>query len=284
MTAHGVSGRRAGDDRILVYVRALSAVIVPFLVLAFVVLFIFPDDTGRLFAWPIKATMTSMTLASAYLGGVYFFTRVALRERRWHAVRTGFVAVLLFATLLGIATLLHWSLFSHDRPAFWLWAGLYLTTPILVAVGLIANQIRAGSGPDEGPLLSRATARTIALIGLLAVVQGVVLFAVPALIIPFWPWPLTPLTARVIGAVFCLGSAGLLSWRDRRWSSLSVLVDVALLMIVAIMVAGLRARNEFDPTRILTWLLVGGFVAVLIGALVLRWRMRRRPPTAARPG
>jgi hypothetical protein len=38
------------DDRVLAYTRALSAVIVPFLVGAWVILYLFPDDTKRLFA------------------------------------------------------------------------------------------------------------------------------------------------------------------------------------------------------------------------------------------
>ena len=91
-----------------------------------------------------------------------------------------------------------------------------------------------------------------------------------------WPWPLTPLTARVIGAMFCLGCAGLFTCRDRRWSSLRLLLEVAMMMIVAILVAGVRACAEFDPHRALTWLLAVGFIAVLVGAVWLRWVMRRR--------
>lgn len=275
--------RRSIADPILAYVRVLSAVIVPFLVLAFVVLYVFPGATGRLFAWPIKATMTSMLLASAYLGGVYFFTRVALRERHWQSVRTGFVAVAVFATLLGIATLAHWSVFSHDKLAFWLWAGLYFSTPFLVIGGWLANHRRAGHGSIDEPRLRIGAARAIGVIGLLALVQGVVLFLAPAVMIPYWPWPLTPLTARVVGAIFCLGCAGLMTWRDRRWASLSLLLDVAVIMIVAIVVAGVRAHDEFDPAKPLTWLLAAGFLAVLAGALWLRWVMRRRALAARSP-
>ncbi|WP_344809868.1 hypothetical protein [Microlunatus ginsengisoli] len=271
-------GERVGDDRILPYVRVLSAIIVPFLVLAFVVLYVFPGETGRLFAWPIKATMTSMTLASAYLGGVYFFTRVALPSgpRGWHQVSTGFVAVAVFATLLGIATVAHWQLFSHDKLAFWLWAGLYLTTPFLVVGGWLANRRSAGPGPADGQLLDVRAARAIGVVGGLALLQGIVLFVAPAIMIPHWPWPLTPLTARVVGAIFCLGCAGLRTWRDRRWSSIALLLDVSVIMIAAILLAAIRARHEFDPTRPLTWLLAAGFVAVLAGALGLRSVMRRR--------
>ncbi len=50
------------DDRVLPATRALSIAIIPFLVVAFVVLFLYPDDTERLFAWPIRPRMTPMVL------------------------------------------------------------------------------------------------------------------------------------------------------------------------------------------------------------------------------
>jgi hypothetical protein len=48
------------DDRVLPVTRWLSVAIIPFLVVAFAVLYLFPHDTGRLFAWPVKPTLTSM--------------------------------------------------------------------------------------------------------------------------------------------------------------------------------------------------------------------------------
>lgn len=102
----------------------LSLFIAPFLLLAFCVLYRFPGQTQRLFAWTIRPTMTPMVLASAYLGGFYFFVRL-LGERRWAAVKTGFASVALFASLLGIPTVLHWDRFNHRHVALWLWGFLY---------------------------------------------------------------------------------------------------------------------------------------------------------------
>ncbi|HEY7628066.1 MAG TPA: hypothetical protein VH761_13410, partial [Ilumatobacteraceae bacterium] len=116
------------DDRVLPATRVLAAVIVPFLVVAFVVLYPWPGDTRRWFAWTIKPTMTPMVLGSAYIGGAYFFVR-AYGARQWHTVMAGFVPVTLFASCLGIATIVHWDKFNHDHVAFWIWAGLYFTTP-----------------------------------------------------------------------------------------------------------------------------------------------------------
>ena len=75
------SGR---DDRVLPLTRWVSLAIIPFLVVAFAVLYPFPDDTGRLFAWPVKPAITPMILASVYLGGAYFFLRAAQQPGMAH--------------------------------------------------------------------------------------------------------------------------------------------------------------------------------------------------------
>ncbi|MDX6281043.1 MAG: hypothetical protein QOH03_2114, partial [Kribbellaceae bacterium] len=136
------------DDRVLPYTRVLSLCIVPFLVAGFVILYLFPHHTARLWAWPLRPTMTSMVLASAYLGGAYFFVRAAL-ERRWHVLAPGMLSVTAFATLLGVATLLHWNKFTHDNPAFWIWTALYFAAPLLVFAAWLLN--RPYAAPARGP-------------------------------------------------------------------------------------------------------------------------------------
>jgi hypothetical protein len=269
------------DDRVLRYTRVLSLIIVPFLLIAFVLLYVFPGDTKRLFAWTISPTMTPMTLAAAYLGGSYFFVRV-LRQRRWNAVKTGFLSVALFAALLGIATILHWDKFNHHHVAFWLWAGLYFTTPFLVVGVWLANQ-RFAAPAVAGELRLRGAARlTIGVVGLLALAQGIFMFLAPSLVIPIWPWTLTPLTCRVIGAIFCLGTAGIGVLADPRWTTVALMLRVETLMVVLILVGAVRARTEFYPDRPLTWLLLTGFVAVLLGSSYLWYAMEIRPRRSMR--
>src|SRR6266705_3596308 len=95
------------NDRILPETRWLAVLIIPFLVAAFTLLYFWPNDTDKLFAWTIKPAMTPMMLAAAYLGGIYFFARV-IPAKQWHLVKLGFLPVTAFATLQGIATFLHW--------------------------------------------------------------------------------------------------------------------------------------------------------------------------------
>src|SRR5689334_17191056 len=96
------------SDRTLLVTRIVSAVIAPFLVLAFAVLVPDPGDVAALFAWNIEPSMSAMVLGSVYLGGAWFFVRAALGPP-WHTVAGGFLPVAGFATLMGIATVLHWN-------------------------------------------------------------------------------------------------------------------------------------------------------------------------------
>jgi len=265
--------------------RALSAFIVPFLVVAFVVLYGFPRETGRLFAWTIAPPMTALTLGAVYLGGAYFFVR-AFRATAWHTVKAGFVAVGTFASLMGLATILHWDRFNHAHVAFWLWAGLYFTTPFLVWGAWAANRSRdTRPGPDE--LLLPPMARLVmGATGAVAVVAGMVLFLLPQRAIDVWPWHLTPLTARVLGAVFMLGIAALGVISDARWSAARLMLQVQIFMLTLILVAAARAHADFDTSRPMTWLLLGGFLAALLVAIVLSVTMEardgRRGPTGAK--
>ena len=255
--------------------RALSAFIVPFLLAAFVVLYGYPDQTGRLFAWTIKPRMTPMTLGSVYIGGAYFFVQ-AFRAKQWHTVKAGFVAVGTFATLLGVATIIHWDRFNHHHVAFWLWAGLYFTTPFLVWGVWLANR-RREAPPGPGDLLLPAAARRVmAATAGLAVVVGVFLFVAPGRAIDTWPWALTPLTSRVLSAIFMLGLAGLGVVTDGRWRAARLMLQVQIFMLTLILVAAVRAHADFDASSPLTWLLLGGFAAATASAVMLSLTMTRR--------
>src|SRR5215831_5600434 len=134
-----MSATGAGSDRILPETRILSAIIIPFLLAAFGILYFWPNDTDKLFAWTIKPSMTPMMLAAAYIGGAYFFVQV-LRAQKWHLIKVGFLPVTSFAGILGVATVLHWDRFNHSHISFVTWAVLYFTTPFLVFAVWLRNR------------------------------------------------------------------------------------------------------------------------------------------------
>jgi hypothetical protein len=278
--------QRARDDRVLLMTRVVAAAIVPFLVVAFAVLYFLPRDTGRLFAWSIEPPLTPLILGSVYLGGAYFFIRAA-RASSWRAIKAGFPPVAAFAALLGIATVLHWDRFAHSHVAFWLWAGLYFTTPFLVAGVWLANRRFEDRAAHDDLLVSPGLARTVGTIGVVAVATGLLLFLLPDVAIKVWPWTLTPLTARVMGAIFVLGLAAVGAFTERRWSAFRLMLQVAALMLALILAGGVRAAGDLDGSNILTWLFAAGFVGLLVAAAALYVRMERRvdapTDTAASP-
>jgi hypothetical protein len=272
---------RTRSDRVLLPTRVLAAVIVPFLVLAFIVLVPWPTDTKRLFAWQIKPTMSAMVLGSVYLGGAYFFLRV-VRASRWHTVAGGFVPVATFATLMGVTTILHWGRFLHGNVAFWLWVALYSTTPVLVLAVFVRNQREYDREPDSSARIGSVAAAALVLVGVTSMAMCLFLYLLPQRGVAVWPWQLTPLTARMLGAIFALGVAGVGAWWERRWSAVRILLQVAGFMLVLILIAAARAHSEFDTSNALTWLLLVGFALTTGAVLAFYVRMESQSPRGER--
>jgi hypothetical protein len=191
-------------------------------------------------------------------------------------VKGGFIPVGVFAALRGVATVLHWGKLNHSHVAYWLWALLYFTTPFLIFWVWLRNRRYDAPVAADDVLLPRLTAYAIAAVGVVSFAMGLFLFLLPGTAMTFWPWPVTPLTARVLGAIFCLGLAGIGAVVDRRWSSARLPFQVAAVMLTLMLVAGGRAHAQFDPAKVFTWLLAVGFVAVTAAIGAVYWRMQRR--------
>lgn len=270
------------SDRVLTASRVLAAIIVPVLVTAFIILYLFPNDTGRLFAWPIKPPMSAMLLGATYLGGAYFFARAAL-TRQWHTVRLGFVPVSTFAGILGIATLLHWDRFTHNHIAFMLWALLYFTLPPVILLVWYLNQQanRADIKTPERPF-SRGLRLALAAVGAVMVAASALLLTFPQVMIPAWPWALSPLTARVMAAMFALpGLVGLGVAADGRWSSASILFQAQGLSILLFLIAIVRAIDNIEWSKWGSWAFLAGLLLVL---LLIGWATLQASVRGGRPG
>lgn len=253
------------DDRIRPFTRVVAAVVLPFLVAAWILLYLLPNDTDALFAWTIAPSLTAMLLGSAYVGGIWFFVQV-LRAGRWHRVKYGFPAVLVFAALLAVATLVHWDRFHFGHISFLTWATLYLTTPVLVAVAIVLNWGADPKADDERdyaiPLVPRFA---IAAVGLVSLICGVVIFIAPGLVAGAWAWELTPLTTRVVGAVLTLpGMVNLWMLRDARWSAFRWIFQAQIVSLVFIVVALVVARGDLAASLAAPAFVVGMVVSLVV--------------------
>jgi hypothetical protein len=272
-----VRGTRVRTDRILPETRWVSAIIVPFLVAAFVILYLFPDHTQEVFAWGIQPRMSAMMLGAAYLGGAYFFVRAAANAR-WHWVKVGFLPVTTFAALMGIATILHWDRFNHGYISFFTWVGLYFSTPFIVFLLWLRNRA-TDPGPDTSndrrvPHLVRLV---IGIVGGLTLFTSIVLFLQPGFMVSTWPWQLTPLTARVMGALFALTGVGELGIAlDARWSAIRIALQSQMIGITAIGLAIVFSWNNFHQANPLTWIFIASILFLLIASPLLYMWMETR--------
>ena len=248
--------------------RLLASVIVPVLLLAFVLLYFWPDRTEQLFAWTIKPSMTPMWMGGGYLAGTYLFLCV-LFAKRWQTVAPAIMGVLAFVLSMALATVLHWDRFNHSHPMFWLWAGVYAVSPILI-LSVVLRNWRLDSGT---PMAIDTVVPTILrwIIGIffgIYFLLGALMFLWPDVGISLWPWKLTPLTARVVAGWLLLpGVGGLVMVSDRRWSAWRITIQTASIWWVLNLVAFFRAWNDFDSSNPKTWIFVGAMAVSLIGYL-----------------
>jgi hypothetical protein len=99
---------------------------------------------------------------------------------------------------------------------------------------------------------------------------GGALFFAPEFAGAGWPWPLTPLGARVIGSLFAmLGVTGLGLVSDRRWSSAQVVLETLTVTFGLVLVGVARSWNDFNLGNPLTWIFTGTIILMLVGMCVL---------------
>ncbi len=271
------AGESVRDDRVLRETRWLAAIIVPFLLVAFVLLYLFPGHTDRLFAWTIKPRMTPLIMGAGYISGSYFFVRV-FTARRWHTVHLGFLPITAFTMFMAVATFMHFDRFNHSHPAFFAWTGLYVVTPFIVPLAWYRNNRTDPRRPDAGDLLLPPVIRAI--LGVGGAIQFLIalfLLLSPDTMIAHWPWKLTPLTAQVIGGWFALPAVvAILMAIDRRWSAIRITLHSQLIGLGLILLGVLRAWGDFDTSNRLTWVFVAGIAGMFLGLLALDVAMEAR--------
>lgn len=265
------------DDRVLLPTRIVSGAIIPVLVAAFVILYLFPSRTRQLWAWEMHPTMTAMVMGGGYLSGAYFFWR-AVTVGQWHRIGLGFVAITVFTALLGIVTIVHWDRFNHGHVSFWAWALLYFSTPFLLPWLWARNRRHDPRTVEPGDRVMPAAVRAaLVTLGVAQLSVAGVMFLRPTAIIGHAPWSLTPVTCRSLSAFAAFPSiVYLASAFEKRWSSFEILIEVAIAGMVLIAVAAVRARAEFHGSDVVVWGWRIGLAVVLVLLLVLRIAMGRK--------
>lgn len=266
------------DDKIQPVTRIVAVVVIPFLWLAFLILYFYPDTSGERFAWAIRPHMTAMYMGAGYLGGSWLFVN-AVFGKRWHRIAGGFLPITTFTWFMMIATFLHWDRFSNNL-GFYLWLVLYVATPFLVPALWNYNRKTDSGKPESNDILISPTVLWILkLIALGSLTYAVTGFFNPNLVINTWVWTLTPLTARVMcGWIALLGVGAFTMSNEKRWSGWKTPLESITIWHILVFVAAFMNSSDFK-TGLVNWytLAIG---AMVIGIFVFYPMMETRRRTA----
>lgn len=168
-------------------------------------LFVLSDFTNLYFAWTIQPSLTA-----AFLGGGYFASAIleflSSRKNHWGEGRIAVPAVFTFTTLTLLATLLHLNRFHFysrlifAQSAAWFWLAIYAIVPPVMLVMWVRQRRATGEDPERTFKLPRFLRAVLLAQGVASIAWGMGLFVSPAMFAGYWPWALTPLTSRAVGA------------------------------------------------------------------------------------
>jgi hypothetical protein len=232
-------------------------------------LYVLTKQTDRYFAWTVGSLLTA-----AFLGGSYW-SAAALeflsgRERLWVNSRSSIPAVTIFTFLTLIVTLMHIDKFHFDAPQLitragtWFWLFIYISVPIVLTI-LFVLQVRAPGidPPRQFPLAGWMRTILIALAALFLLL-GVGLLIAPASVAPYWPWPLTALTGRTVGAwlIGLCAATGQAAWENDRLRVRAVMVSLITFSLLQFLALA-RYGSEVTWNGAAAWLYV--LVLLLLG-------------------
>jgi len=249
-----------------------------FVAAAGVSLFLLSEQTSHFFAWTIKPPITA-----AFLGGGYLAVATALGlglgERDWASVRVGVWVVATGLVSILIASLLHLDKFHLYSPIWtaqaWAWSWLVLYIALIPGLmgALWAHWRQPAMTPRPGPALPLPLPLGLRLgqwlLGGLMVAMGAALFVVPASAEQLWPWPLTPLMARMVGSFnLAIGVSLFAAARENDFARIRV-ASFAYLVFALLQLVTLLRYSLVEwwtrPALLLVAVLLALFVLGLVG-------------------
>lgn len=181
---------------------------------------VFSNQTATYFAWTISPPITAAFLGAAYWAAVPVEV-LAARQTSWAQARVAVPAIWLFTTLTLVVTLVHFDKFHFSSPiasaqgAAWFWLAIYVGVPVaMLVIGWLQLRVPGGD-PPHGPAPPMWMRIAVLVQGGAMLAFGVGLLLAPTVVGSIWPWALTALTGRAIGAWFVgIGFAAIHALRE----------------------------------------------------------------------
>ena len=236
-----------------------------------------PANTRDRFAWNIQPVVMAAVLGAYYISTALVII-LPVFARRWEMIRVMILPTILFSVTELLTTLLHWSTFSVGTLPFTVWFLSYLLPPPILLGFYLWHEGRARESTRTVPSdpLSPDVRRTLLHIGGLTTLLSLLIFIVPQAFVPFAPWQVTPLSARVFaGFLLAAGTLMLSMARENDRSGVLVGVPLLILMFPAVTLQIARFPDEVNFANTSLFLLYGMMlIAFALGVYLARsnWR------------
>jgi hypothetical protein len=232
--------------------------------------------TDDLFAWTIAVPLMAAFIGGFYWGALPLALGCAL-EKTWVFARTGTLGITAFLWATLAATLLHIDKFHiHGDPwraqsAAWLWISIYVAVPVLLTIGVVLQFTMRGQDPPRTAPFTMWYRALLLIMGAGIASVAIALIARPLSVDGWWPWALTPLTARALGAwILGLGVVWLWATYENDYFRIRLALRTYLWLVALLFLALMRYSDDLrsgSRTAALAGALIASTVIVLVGMI-----------------
>lgn len=222
-----------------------------------------PAETETNFAWPIQPVVMAAVLGAFYASSALLFL-LPFFAKRWEMIRVMILPAAIFCTVQLIATFLHWDKFSVGITPFYVWFASYLLPPFIFVAAYLWHQRRAKIQEPDQPLPA-GLHRFLLIWGCLLAIGALLIFLFPTLLIPNFPWQLTPLTARSLsGWIMLLGVILLSMVRENDKARIRFGTPFLILLLPTLLIQMARYADQVNWANPTLWF--GLLLAAVMGA------------------
>lgn len=225
-------------------------------------LYLFPKTFGPLWPWTLPP-LAARFMGSLFIGGAVCTALAALSPEPIPVEGPALLGIgylLIFSVGLLDAAETRWTSGMLTWQALFIFIGLAL-------IGLPFLHGRSESQAENGPGLPRDLRRYFKIHLAVVLPVGLTMFLLPAVGQKLWPWGLSIINVRLLGAFF-VGASILSIWclRQRSWQAVQPLVGLYAVFTTLATWASILHFSLFNPSRLVTWLFFALYLFVGIGA------------------
>jgi hypothetical protein len=235
-------------------------------------LFLLPKTFGPLWPWALPP-LAARFMGSLLIGGGVCTAMAALAPAPLPVEGPA---------LLGLGDLLIVSVGLLDvgeigfNNRMLIWLAAFIGTALLLLV-LPLLQGKQVSKEDSQEQLSRGLRRYFLIHISVVIPVGLTMYLIPALGQRLWPWGLSLVNIRMLGAFFA-GASILSFWslRQKVWQAVQPLLGLYAVFTTLTTLASIIHFSLFNPARIVTWAFFALYIFVAGGAWYFLWTARRQ--------